>query len=137
MTPQGSDGDCVGQGGAARFSPKTADDGGAEKTARHGSIPWRRWSSDGWEERRRVLQLEEATGKVRRGPKGVDDKGKRGGVMECSGARSQGRTRGETKGGHGGDEAPFMGDVTRGDRPQAARRGGVGPAQWSGGTAWL
>jgi hypothetical protein len=74
-TPRGSDGDCVGQGGAARFSPEKAGGGGMEKTTRRGSIP-RRWrSSGGRGGRRRVLQPEERTRQVRHGPKGADDGG--------------------------------------------------------------
>jgi hypothetical protein len=39
-TPWGSDGDCVGQGGVAGFSPETVGSGGAEKTARrNGGAP--------------------------------------------------------------------------------------------------
>jgi hypothetical protein len=54
--------------------------GGAEKTARHGGVPRRRRSSSGQGVRQQVLQLEERMGKVRRGPKGVND----GGVVELT-----------------------------------------------------
>jgi hypothetical protein len=40
--------------------------------------------------------------------------GKRGGATKCSDARSLGRMRWERKGGRGGDEVPFIGDVAGG-----------------------
>jgi hypothetical protein len=55
--------------GKVGFSMETAGGGGAEKTARHGGVPRWRWNSGGWGGHRRVLQLEEGMGKVRRGKK--------------------------------------------------------------------
>jgi hypothetical protein len=72
-TPRGSDGGCAGQAGAAGFSPERADDDGVEKMAQHGGVPMQRRSSGGRGGGRRVLQLEEGTGEVRRNPKGADD----------------------------------------------------------------
>jgi hypothetical protein len=69
------------------FSPETTDGGGAEKTARPGGVPRQRWSSGGRGGHRRVLQLEERTGEVRRGPKGADE----GGTVELTkGERNDG-----------------------------------------------
>jgi hypothetical protein len=57
------------------FSPETASGDGEEKMARHDSVPRRRLSSGGQGGRRRVLQQEERTWEVRRGPKGANDEG--------------------------------------------------------------
>jgi hypothetical protein len=70
-----SDGGCTGQGGAAGFSPETTGGGGAKKMARRSGVPRRRRSSGGRGGCRRVLQLEEGTGELRRSPKGADDRG--------------------------------------------------------------
>jgi hypothetical protein len=67
-TPRGSDGGCAGKDGAMWFSPETADGGGAEKMVRCGSEAL--VAGEGIDE---VLQLEEGTRQVRRGPKGVDE----------------------------------------------------------------
>jgi hypothetical protein len=61
--------------------------------------------------------------------------------MDCSSARSRGRTRGERKGGHGGDGAPFIGDVAGvGDGPRAVPHDGEvwgkEGAQRGGRAAW-
>jgi hypothetical protein len=86
-TPRRSNGGCAGQGGAVGFSPETAGGGGAEKTDRCGGVPWWRWSSDGRGGYRRVLQLEERTREVKRGPKAADD----GGTAELTEAEGGGR----------------------------------------------
>jgi hypothetical protein len=67
-TPRESDGGCAGKGGATWFSPETADGGGAEKMVRCGSGAL--VAGEGIDE---VLQLEEGTRQVRRGPKGADE----------------------------------------------------------------
>jgi hypothetical protein len=94
-TPLGSDDGCARQGGAVGFSPETADGDGTEKTTRRGSVPRRQRSSGDRGGHRRVLQLEERTGEVRRGAKGqttgVRWSSPRGGdddAVECSAARS-------------------------------------------------
>jgi hypothetical protein len=89
------------------FSPETTDGGGAEKTARPGGVPRQRRSSGGRGGHRRVLQLEERTGEVRRGPKGADD----GGAAELTkgggdnGAAVQRRRGGDSPVGRHGHEA--------------------------------
>jgi hypothetical protein len=69
-TPQGSDGGCTGQGGAAGFSPETAGGGGAEKRVRHDGVLRLRCSSGGRGGHRR--------GPTARGDGGGEARSKRG-----------------------------------------------------------
>jgi hypothetical protein len=87
-----------------------------------GGVPRLQRSSGGRGGRRRVLQLEEGTGEVRRGPKGADDRGVAAAVLGRALTREDERGK---KRGCGGDGAPFIGDAARvRDGPWAAPRGG-------------